>query len=487
MFVYRRKGNVKKSSATGIAMPALCSTDKINLAYRSGAIDEHQRILHCINSLSGGSALPDEFRSDEPLKSGTGTVEEIQRYLGRKDTKPEVAQAARQFLDSFVPKLDKVYKSPSGYFRIHYAVTGEHAVDSRSRPRSSVPPYIVKIGEAFDRSKAVTCGTRGFREPVLDEGQSTFDVHVFNLKGNYGITFSNRIYSLGTAKIRVASSYICIDNNYSSKKGFGKSRDDCMKVTAAHEFFHAVQYAYNADADKWWKEASATWNEDEVYKGVNDYVRYIKNFYSSPQRSLEESDYGGVVFVKFLSENYGGYELVRKIWEIQSTGGSASINAIEKAVRSGFAAQDIGTLFNRFSAYNFCPSQYYKDGAVWNVSASVQQTYASYPVAQSTVRLDHLAASYYLFKASDIPGGKSLKIFAEGQDKARWGFKLLQKYPGDKLYHLADISLSDSRSRGEILLQNFSATYEEVCFIPANLEKSRDGLSYVYSASLTEG
>ena len=38
-----------------------------------------------------------------------------------------------------------------------------------------------------------------------------------------------------------------------------------LEVTAAHELFHAVQFAYDYDEDAWFMEATATWAEDEVY------------------------------------------------------------------------------------------------------------------------------------------------------------------------------------------------------------------------------
>ena len=38
-----------------------------------------------------------------------------------------------------------------------------------------------------------------------------------------------------------------------------------MRVTAAHEFFHAIQFAYDVDEDLWFMEGTATWVEDEVY------------------------------------------------------------------------------------------------------------------------------------------------------------------------------------------------------------------------------
>ena len=48
-----------------------------------------------------------------------------------------------------------------------------------------------------------------------------------------------------------------------------------MQVTAAHEYFHAVQFAYDFFEDGWFMEATATWAEDELYDSVNDNVNYL--------------------------------------------------------------------------------------------------------------------------------------------------------------------------------------------------------------------
>ena len=50
-----------------------------------------------------------------------------------------------------------------------------------------------------------------------------------------------------------------------------------MRVTAAHEYFHAVQYAYDAFEDGWLLEATATWVEDEMFDDVNDNLQYLRH------------------------------------------------------------------------------------------------------------------------------------------------------------------------------------------------------------------
>ncbi len=465
--------------------PDMCETEKISAAYRSGAIDEHKKILYTIYALKHNRKLPEEYRSRIPVKSGTRCVEEIRRYAMRADSDPEVVEEAQRALSSVVPVLDKAYRSPSGYFNIHYTLSGENAVAYRPGDSRDIPEYIRQVGLAFDQVKAITCTTRGFREPILEDGKNAYDVYVYDLKDKYGVTYSSQIfYARNAGEASTASSYICIDNSYAAGKGFDKSREDCMRVTAAHEFFHAVQYAYNVDSDLWWKEASATWNEDEIFTGVNDYVRYVGRYLSSPAKSLDESSYSGVIFVKFLSENYGGYNMVKKIWERHSAGYDNSVAAIDTVIREDYGGSDIGKLFDQFSAYNISPAQYYKEGALWKASAAVQHTYSSYPVAVNLGQLNHLSSSYQQLESSPASEGKSLKITVEGAKGTRWGFKLQKRNKSNQLYSITEILSSGAFNKAEITLENFGELYDRVVLIPANLEKERNGLPYTYSAGI---
>ncbi len=56
------------------------------------------------------------------------------------------------------------------------------------------------------------------------------------------------------------------------------SRSRTCEVTFAHEYNHILQFGYDAYQDPWFAEASATWMEDQVYNGINDYLRYVRRW-----------------------------------------------------------------------------------------------------------------------------------------------------------------------------------------------------------------
>ena len=57
-----------------------------------------------------------------------------------------------------------------------------------------------------------------------------------------------------------------LDNDYKSRQFPTNTPVENMQVTAAHEYFHAVQFAYDITDDLWFLESTATWAEDELTK-----------------------------------------------------------------------------------------------------------------------------------------------------------------------------------------------------------------------------
>lgn len=463
----------------------LDSLDNIRLAYDKCEIDEKEKIRFYLDVLFAKGKPARELASELPVKSGTTAVKEIQDYMKRKDSDEAVAEEARSSLSTAIPKLDEVYTSPSGYFKIHYSTTGTNAVSKEDTSRNGIPAYIEAVGRSFDHVRKITCEMRGFRNPILEKEKKSFHVYVYDLKKKYGITIPSTYYNMTATNQRRASCSISIDNSYSASKGFKDTRDNCMRVTAAHEFFHAVQYAYNTDADNWWKEASATWNEDEIYDEVNDYIRYIGRVFATPENSLEKSSYGGVVFAKYLSEHLGGYNIIKRIWEKQGTVFDTSTKAIDAAIKERYAEKDLGSVFKEYAASNFNPAQYYRDGHLWKDSITIRNTHSSYPVDVQNGELDHLSSNYQLFKPYDTEN-RNLKIVVESSGSARCGFKIQCRNSSDNLCNMKEVHVNRRNNNAEITIDHFGDTYKEICLIPSNLEKDKDGAEYTYSASMLE-
>jgi hypothetical protein len=164
--------------------------------------------------------------------------------------------------------------SPSGRFEIHFALTGFHAVDPKDDNRNGIPDYIDETARTFDRLWELQVDQLGYRPPISD-GDEYYDIYIQRLGGQsvYGWAYQDA----GTLEI-TTSSYIVIDKNFTDNIYATRGLNG-LHVTAAHEFFHAVQFAYYANAN-------ATWMEDIAYGQINDYYQYLPQFFGESRSTF---------------------------------------------------------------------------------------------------------------------------------------------------------------------------------------------------------
>jgi len=99
--------------------------------------------------------------------------------------------------------------------------------------------------------------------------------------------------------------------------------DKGLKITAVHEFYHSVQYAYTPNISEFhfWYEASATGREETLAPDVNDYFQYLPNIFDRHSTaSLTQNcflcleTYGNSIFFTYLKHKLGdGFD--KGIWE----------------------------------------------------------------------------------------------------------------------------------------------------------------------------
>ena len=76
--------------------------------------------------------------------------------------------------------------------------------------------------------------------------------------------------------------YLVLDNDY---VGFPTPPIQSMQVTVAHEYNHILQFNYDTFQDVWLFEDTATWAEEQVYPGINDYLNYMPAFAKKPREA----------------------------------------------------------------------------------------------------------------------------------------------------------------------------------------------------------
>ena len=104
-------------------------------------------------------------------------------------------------------------------------------------------------------------------------GSAQFDVYLEDLgrRGLYGYCAPEDLVS---GERNVASSYCVLDNDFAE---FALPPTPSMRVTVAHELFHAVQFGIDAREDGWFLEATATWMEEQVTDDVDDNRQYLRH------------------------------------------------------------------------------------------------------------------------------------------------------------------------------------------------------------------
>ena len=234
---------------------------------------------------------------------------ELQQYFSQLD--PQKQAFAKTLLSE--PLRSFSVTSPSGHFILHYDVTGTHAVDPTDLSGNGIPDYIDSAAVIFDHVWQVEIEQLGFKAPPDANGDpvSGYPIYFTNF-GYYGAT------SFGTSLPQYRySSYIEIHRNFAS--GFYTHGLEALKVTAAHEFNHAIQlgYRFETNDDIFFMEMTSTWLEDYVYEDVNDYLQYLPSFFSTMRdRKFNSSngEYANSLYLHMLEKNYGPKAMV-KIWE----------------------------------------------------------------------------------------------------------------------------------------------------------------------------
>jgi hypothetical protein len=270
--------------------------------------------------------------------------------------------------------LPKLYNTT--HFVIHWT-NGTDGGSSTDAPLpntdangNQIPDVIENWGEIFEYVWNFEINVRGFPAPPSDAAEPN-DIRNRNPDGRYDIF----IYYFGYFGYAYPEqwpnspsySYIGLRNTLGSL--------GLRQVTAAHEFFHAIQFYYDCTEEIWWMETTAVYMEDEVYPDVNDNYQYLpKWFQNCDAYGLEYADgwheYGNFIFAKRLSEDFGD-EIIKEIWEeMANTDGLVAIGNVLASKNS--------TLFNEFSKFitaNFFLEQMYVDGADYRTAITGKTTF----------------------------------------------------------------------------------------------------------------
>lgn len=312
---------------------------------------------------------------------------------------------------------------------IHYVkTTGDapSAVDSDGDGRYDWAERSLTEMESVWRKEI---GQMNYRTPASDRGKggsNKLDVYLSDV-GN------ESIYGYCLSEGRVpghrfrAYGYCVLDEDFAEFEHINPPAAS-LKVTAAHEFFHAVQSNYDAAEDIWLREATAVWMEERYADSVDDNRQYLP--YGQLRRpdipldkfSRNSSEaYGNWIFFEAISKRYGT-GAVRKIWDyLDSTVPSRDRYSIQ-GVRAYLASKKMSfpRFYAAFGAGNTIPQKVYPEG--WGYPrAKLARTYKltpRKPAATGRTTLAHLTNRNYSFvPTTGFAGSRKLKIVVTASQK----------------------------------------------------------------------
>jgi hypothetical protein len=249
--------------------------------------------------------------------------------------------------------------SCSPHFCVHWVAEGLDAPSLDDRDRDRVPDFVELVLRVAERVHGVENEKLGWREPKSDGRQGgrrgKTDVYLSQIGGElFGYAAPDRGQIPKGGRIpRRLHGYLVLDNDYSPFEFPGTKPLEDLRVTFAHEYNHILQFGYDAYQDPWFAEATATWMEDQVFNGIDDYLRYVRRWvhlWETPLTTNSIKEYGSAVWNQWLARRYGP-AIVRKAWAgaIDAKPGGFSVSSYQRAIRSA-GPSDLSRDFTRFAA-----------------------------------------------------------------------------------------------------------------------------------------
>ena len=401
------------------------------------------------------------LRAAQSLAAGSGDGHQLSPTLASLAGRmPALAPADREAAEDLLARpTDGTPGQPGGpytvpavqawspHFCFNWVTSTADAPSLVDADDSGFPDYIEQLADVFEESYAIENTTDGlwWREPISDgelggctsdgwEGRT--DVYVKNVGalGLYGYAAPDPGQDEQTQH-----AFLVMDDDYSAAEfpGYGGNALAPMKVTAAHEYNHVVQYAYDILQDKWMFESTATWMEEKVFPEVDDYHQYMtpwSKLSTMPitrfNRQQGDKVYGSAVFNHWIDDRYGE-DIVRRAWELSIQQGSMAPRAYDKAIRLGNGpgfSYEFHDLAANSAEWRTASSRVHEGAAF----PDMERIDVTLPTDGSVIagKLDHTAYALFDVEPSNAP---ALKLTGGLPDGASGGIALVGR-DGDEVY-----------------------------------------------------
>jgi len=317
---------------------------------------------------------------------------------------------------------------------VHYAdrkalLGPDHRPPATDADTDGIPDWVETTSTVMENVWKREIDQLSYRAPLADGtsgGDARLDVYLANIggQGYYGYAQPEED---GDANASTATAHMVLENDFEE---FPADPLVSLRATAAHEFFHTVQFAYDVNEQSWLLETTATWMEEQVYDSVNDNRNFLQaSSLRHPEVSLDSPDvwYGNWVFFQFVSERLGR-EPIQEIWKRAAHAGVGARLAILRTLAAH--GTSLRSMFSRFSASSNVPARSYEEGRNFP-RATITRTWTLTRAARSTgaqsVTLNHLASRNYVFDpGSSLTGRWRLRVRVEGPSTGTTAYAIVR-------------------------------------------------------------
>jgi hypothetical protein len=251
-------------------------------------------------------------------------------------------------------------KSPActRHFCVHWVAESIDAPSLLDSNGDGVPDYVDRVQEVAEHTYSIENRKLGWRDPRCDGhkggGNCKTDIYLDEIGGAlFGYAAPDRGQASKAHRLpRHLHGYLVLDNDYSPSEFPGTTPQHDLEVTVAHEYNHILQFGYDAYQDAWFAESTAVWMEDQVYNGINDYLRYVRRWvkrFDTPLTANSIKEYGSAVWDKWLARRYGR-SILRHAWAraVHTKPGGFSVSAYNSAIEAA-GGSDFSHDFARFA------------------------------------------------------------------------------------------------------------------------------------------
>jgi len=436
-------------------MSAQNSLQKIDAAVASGQLSRDLGTIYKALSATNQADLPTEYQSSEMVygKCGTDLMTEALAVI---EGNPEKYGSYREALVTR-PSTQFYIDTPGGHFRLHFDTSGQDSVPSADLNSNGIPDFIDFAMMAADSAWDEYVNNLGYYEPVSDltqgGGLGLYDIY-FQVIPYYGFTTPE---TAGPADWNDYSSFAKVHSRFSP--GFPPNDDPdgdvygALKVTIAHEFHHAIQFAYDVYEAPYFMEETSTCMEEVVFPAVNDNYNYLPFFFDAPETGLQSDnghEYASFIWPKFLIEKYG-IGILHDMWN------DCRYNSAISAWSTNLAAHgsSLDKAFGEFARWNYftgsrADTLHFEEGAAYpQVAIMAHHDVVPDSNNSSTLPPQPLASNYIIF--DNLTGYSGILTFDfTGLNTAVWGLSYIVDY-GNGTYDEKTISpLDDGKQRVSI-------------------------------------